>query len=76
MHDRMRHAAQQESFKSLSPMRADHDEVVVFTFFAHNSHGITRGDHGRYCEVRAGQRLSRVVYNLFSMPRIFLRQGL
>ena len=76
MHDRMRRAAQQESFKTLPPMRAVHDEVVVLTLFAHNSHGITLSDIGRHCEVRAGQHLNRVGYNLFSMPLIFLRPGL
>ncbi len=72
MHDPVRYAAQQESIETLPPMGADHDEVVAMSRFAHNSHGISRTNHGRHCEVRAGQRLGRVVHDLFSMPSTFL----
>jgi len=73
MHDPVRRAAQQETIEPLPSMRADHDEVVATSHFAHGRDGITRADIGRYREVRTGQRLGRVVHNLFGIPLPYLR---
>ena len=68
MHDPVRHATQHETIEPLPPVGADHDEVVALSHFAHGRGGIARANIGRHREVRAGQRLSRVLHDLFGIP--------
>ena len=44
MHDPMRHATQHETIKPLSPVGADHDEVVALSHFTHSRRRITRAN--------------------------------
>ena len=75
MHDPVRHAAQQETIESLPPMGADHDEVVAISHLAHGRDGITQADIDRHSEVRARQRVGRIVHDLFSVPLTLLGQA-
>ena len=73
MHDPVRDAAQQESLKCLPPMGTDHDEVVALSRFTHGCHRITYSDIGRYGELWTGQRLGRILHDLFGLPLTLLR---